>query len=161
VSIKSRVGWALLNKHLKCTGAYGTYEIPKLSSFTCRWVGRYPTSLWMLYGIVSGHPRCVRWAYAWKIALGEVEPGPTLWPCRELLPLVVPSRHACVMLSGLYPCKVDYWFECPRHPRTWVMACSLCSNVVIELYLWFIRLMRWILLMILAYIKLAWLQLHA
>jgi hypothetical protein len=49
-----------MNKHLKCTGAYGTYGISKLSSFMCLRVGRYPTSLWMLYGIVSGHPRCVR-----------------------------------------------------------------------------------------------------
>jgi hypothetical protein len=24
---------------LKCTDAYGTYGIPKLSSFVCRWVG--------------------------------------------------------------------------------------------------------------------------
>jgi hypothetical protein len=29
----------------------------------------------------------------------------------------------------LYPCKVDYWLESPRHPRTWVMACSSCLNV--------------------------------
>jgi hypothetical protein len=41
------------------------------------------------------------------------------------------SGPACVVLSGLYPCKVDYWFESPRHPRTWVMACS--PNLNIEL----------------------------
>jgi hypothetical protein len=60
MSIMARVGYALMNKHLKCTGTYVTYGIPKLSSFMCHRVGRYPTSLWMLYGIVSGHPRCVR-----------------------------------------------------------------------------------------------------
>jgi hypothetical protein len=40
--------------------------------------------------------------------LGEVRPGPAFWSRRELLPLVVPSGPACAMLSGLYPCKVDY-----------------------------------------------------
>jgi hypothetical protein len=30
------------------------------------------------------------------------------WSRRELLPLVVPSGPAYVMLSGLYSCKVDY-----------------------------------------------------
>jgi hypothetical protein len=37
MSIKARVGWALLNKYLKCTDAYGTYEIPKLSNIMYRW----------------------------------------------------------------------------------------------------------------------------
>jgi hypothetical protein len=39
------------------------------------------------------------------------------------------SGPACVMLSGLYPCKVDYWFESSQHPRIWVMACSPNLNV--------------------------------
>jgi hypothetical protein len=37
----------------------GHMESTKLA-LGCRRVGRYPTSLWMLYGIVSGHPQCVR-----------------------------------------------------------------------------------------------------
>jgi hypothetical protein len=41
------------------------------------------------------------------------------------------SLPACVMLSGLYPCKVDFLFESPWHPRTWVMTCS--SNLSVEL----------------------------
>jgi hypothetical protein len=35
-------------------------------------------------------------------------PGPAFWSRRELLPLMVPSGPVCVMLSGLYPYKVDY-----------------------------------------------------
>jgi hypothetical protein len=62
-------------------------------------------------------------------ALGWGGPWSSPWLRRKLLPLVVSSGPACVVLSGLYPCNVDYWFESPRHPRTWVMACSLCLNV--------------------------------
>jgi hypothetical protein len=50
----------LNEQELKCTDTYGTYGIPKLSSFVCHQVGRYLTTLFMLYRIVSGHPRCVR-----------------------------------------------------------------------------------------------------
>jgi hypothetical protein len=39
VSVKVHVGWVRMNKHLKCTNAYGKYGIPKLSSFVCRRVG--------------------------------------------------------------------------------------------------------------------------
>jgi hypothetical protein len=41
--IKARVGWVRMNKLLKCTDAYGTYGIPKLSSVLCRLDGSYPT----------------------------------------------------------------------------------------------------------------------
>jgi hypothetical protein len=34
-----------MNNHLKCTDAYETYGIPKLSSFMCHRVRQYPTSL--------------------------------------------------------------------------------------------------------------------
>jgi hypothetical protein len=40
----------------------------------------------------------------------------------------------CVMLSGLYPCKVDYQFKSPRHPQKWVMACSSSPNVEFQLH---------------------------
>jgi hypothetical protein len=54
--------WLRLNEQaLECTNAYGTYGISKLSSFVCHQVGRYLISLWILYRIVSGHPRCVCW----------------------------------------------------------------------------------------------------
>jgi hypothetical protein len=36
-------------------------------------------------------------AYAWKMT-----------PHLELLPLVLPLWPTCVLLLGLYPCKVDY-----------------------------------------------------
>jgi hypothetical protein len=36
------------------------------------------------------------------------DPNVAFWSRRELLPLVVPSGPMCVVLSGLYPCKVDY-----------------------------------------------------
>jgi hypothetical protein len=39
------------------------------------------------------------------------------------------SGLTCVVLSDLYPYKVDYWFESPRHPLIWVMACSSHLNV--------------------------------
>jgi hypothetical protein len=62
-------------------------------------------------------------------ALGWGRPWSSPWPCRELLSLVVPSLSACIVLSGLYPYKVDYWFESPQHSRTWMMACSPHPNV--------------------------------
>jgi hypothetical protein len=68
-------------------------------------------------------------AYLWKTALG--------WGRTQLglliMSWIVATRGAsgpvCVVLSGLYPCKVDYWFESPWHPKTWVMACSPNLNV--------------------------------
>jgi hypothetical protein len=68
-------------------------------------------------------------AYTWKTALrqGTTQPGflVTSW--------MVATRGAsgptCVVLSGLNPCKVDYWFESLWHPQTWVMACSPNLNV--------------------------------
>jgi hypothetical protein len=65
-------------------------------------------------------------AYAWKTC-SWVRWAP--WPYRELLPLVVPSGLVCVVLSDLYPYKVDYWFESLRHLRIWVMTCSPHLNV--------------------------------
>jgi hypothetical protein len=38
---------------------------------------------------------------------GEVGPGPAFWSRREMLPFVVPFEPACVVLLGLYHCKVD------------------------------------------------------
>jgi hypothetical protein len=68
-------------------------------------------------------------AYGWKMPLGW---GRT-WPGLLITLWTIATRGAagptCVMLLGLYPCKVGYWFESPWHPRTWVMACSLCLNV--------------------------------
>jgi hypothetical protein len=39
---------------------------------------------------------------------GEVGPDRLLDLIVKLLSFVVPSGPVCVMLSGLYPCKVDY-----------------------------------------------------
>jgi hypothetical protein len=46
--------------------------------------------------------------YAWKMELGRGRTRPDFSSRRELLPLVVPSWPARVVLLGLYPCKVDY-----------------------------------------------------
>jgi hypothetical protein len=86
----------------------------------------------MYNGIVFGppmvcSPRHMRGRRHW----GEVRPDPAFWPHHELLPLLVPSGPACVVLSGLYPCKVDYWLKSLSHPRIWVMACSPHLNTVI------------------------------
>jgi hypothetical protein len=41
----------------------------------------------------------------------------------------------CVVLSGLYPCKVDYQFEFPRHPQKLVWrACSPSPNIEFQLH---------------------------
>jgi hypothetical protein len=58
-------------------------------------------SVWATHGVSAE-------AYVWKTTLGRVGPDPGFWSRRELLPLVVPSGPVCVVLSGLYPCKVDY-----------------------------------------------------
>jgi hypothetical protein len=110
-----------------CVSAYEIYGVPKLSSTVCYWDGSFPTiPHGCLEGIVHGPPTdcsprhsCEKRALRWG--------GP--WSHHEILPLVVPSWPACVVLLGLHPCKVDYWFKSPRHPRKWVMAWSLCSNV--------------------------------
>jgi hypothetical protein len=92
------------------------------------WVASCVTAVYI--GIVHGSPtvcpprhtrgrRALGWGGAWS----------SPWPHRELLSLVVPFGPASVVLSGLYPCKVDDWFESLWHPQTWVMACSLCWNV--------------------------------
>jgi hypothetical protein len=63
----------------------------------------------MYNGIVFGPPTlCPPRPTRGRRHQGEVRPGPTFWSCHELLPLVVPSGPACVVLSGLYPCNVDY-----------------------------------------------------
>jgi hypothetical protein len=70
-------------------------------------------------------------AYAWKTALwwGSTQSGflVTSW----IVATHGASRPAYVMLSGFYPCKVDYWFKSPWHTQTWVMVCS--PNINIEL----------------------------
>jgi hypothetical protein len=42
------------------------------------------------------------------VHLGEVGPDRLLDLVMKLLPFMVPSGPTCVVLSGLYPCKVDY-----------------------------------------------------
>jgi hypothetical protein len=66
-------------------------------------------------------------AYAWKTALGRGRTQPGLLMMSWTI--ATHTALACVVLSGLYTCKVDHWFESPWHPRTWVMACSLNLNV--------------------------------
>jgi hypothetical protein len=68
-------------------------------------------------------------AYAWKTALGRGRTRPGLLITSWIVATHGASGPACVVLSGLYPCKVDYWFESPWHPRTCVMACSPHLNV--------------------------------
>jgi hypothetical protein len=92
-------------------------------------VDPYWTSSGMYNWIVSGHPRCVhRGIY--------VEDGTRArYDLAQLFDSIVNccthggSGPTCVMLSGLYSCMVDYWFESLWHPRTWVIACSLCLNI--------------------------------
>jgi hypothetical protein len=38
-------------------------------------------------------------------------------------------------MSGNYPCKVDYGFKSPRHPRIWMKACSLRANVEMDTHI--------------------------
>jgi hypothetical protein len=56
------------------------------------------------------------------------------------------------MLSG-FLLQFCIRFESPQHPRIWVMAWSLCRNIVIELHLWFTCLMKVMLMMVITYIK--------
>jgi hypothetical protein len=49
----------------------------------------------------------------------------------------VPLWLTCVVLSGYFSCKVDYLFESPWHPRIWMKACSLRSNVKHQTLWWF------------------------
>jgi hypothetical protein len=120
MSIMARVGWALLNKHLNVLMHMGHIESP---NWVASCVEEYN---WILFGPPTVCPLRHTRGRRHK---GEVRPDPAFWSRRELLPLMVSSGPACVMLSGLYPCKVDHWFESPRRPRTWVMACSLCLNI--------------------------------
>jgi hypothetical protein len=67
-------------------------------------------------------------AYVWKMALGQGRTRPDLLIMSWIVATHGASGPTCVVLSGLYPCKIDYWFESPQHPRTWVMACPLNLN---------------------------------
>jgi hypothetical protein len=108
------------------------------------WMIPYLAS-WMYNGIVFGPPmECPPKHLRGRRHEGKLGPSLTLWSRHELWPLVVPLWPTCVMLSGYYPCKVEYRFESPRHPRKWVMACSPSPNIEVfnfillwwELYEW-------------------------
>jgi hypothetical protein len=120
--------WASIWNVLKHTGHM---ESPILCIFVCRRVGRYLTSLhgasWVYNGIVFGPPSAE--AYAWKTTLGWGRTQPGILVTSLMVATRGAPGPACVMLSGLYPCKVDYWFESLWHPRTWVMDCSPNLNV--------------------------------
>jgi hypothetical protein len=65
----------------------------------------------------------------WKMTLGRGRTQPnsllTFWTVATHGPLWL----MCVVMSDLHPCMIEYQFESPQHPQTWVMACLPCSNV--------------------------------
>jgi hypothetical protein len=68
-------------------------------------------------------------AYTWKMALGRGRTRPGFLVTSWIVATHGASGPTCVVLSDLYPYKVDYWFKSLRHPRTWVMSCSPNLNV--------------------------------
>jgi hypothetical protein len=68
-------------------------------------------------------------AYAWKTALGQGWTRPGLLITSWIVATRGAYGPACVVLLGLYPCKVDYRFKSPHHPQKWVMACSPHLNI--------------------------------
>jgi hypothetical protein len=130
VSIKARVGWALLNKHLNVLTHTGHMEFPNwVASCAAEMEAILPyltdvkwDSVWATHSVSVE-------AYAWKtctrVRWALIVSLTSLW--------IVATRgvlRACVChVVRFVPLQGDYWFESPRHPRTWVMACSLCLNV--------------------------------
>jgi hypothetical protein len=130
VSIKAHVGWVQMNKHLKYTGSYGHMESP---NWVALCVDELDDTLPCFTGVQWDSVRATHSvsaeAYAWKTTLGRGRIQPSLLVTSWMVATRGVSGTACVVLSGLYPCMVDYWFESPWHPWTWVMACSLHLNV--------------------------------
>jgi hypothetical protein len=63
--------------------------------------GVHQDSAWATHGVSNE-------AYTWKTCTRVRWALIVSLVMFEFLPLVVPYWPACVMLSGLYPCKVDY-----------------------------------------------------
>jgi hypothetical protein len=130
VSIKDRIGWALLKQALSCVLAHTRFmEFHKLSSFDGHWVGRHPTVLhrwyWDSVRATHGLPNEV---FVWKMILGYSGPDLTLW---YLLRKVV-TRDAFVVhvcrVARLISCKVILiWISVT--PSDMGGVCLLCSNV--------------------------------
>jgi hypothetical protein len=66
-------------------------------------------SVWATHGMSTE-------AYTWKTTLGWGRTWPSLLITSWIVATRGASGSACVMLSGLYPCKVEYQFESPQHP---------------------------------------------
>jgi hypothetical protein len=64
----------------------------------------------------------------WKIGVGPSRVSIKWYPERGW------SVRDFLFYRNFIPCKVVNWFDSPRHPQKWVMAWSLCSNVVIQLH---------------------------
>jgi hypothetical protein len=93
-------------------------------------VGRYPTiplemSIGIVYRPPTDSPAC---GITWKMCTRE------RWDPDRPYCIIVKCCHTFTCWSGLYPCRIGYWFRSPRHPRTWVIACSLPPLVEMHVY---------------------------
>jgi hypothetical protein len=139
VSIKDRVGWAPGNKNLSCVLAHTGANTPRsqVARRSSSWTITYLTSRMIRRDSVWATHRLPPEVFALKTSLGR---GRT-WP--DSLIVIAKGSHlfafmaTCVVLSGYFPCKVDYWFESLRHPRIWMRACSLRSNTKPQMLWWF------------------------
>jgi hypothetical protein len=107
-----------MRKYELCTGAYGISWGPvnwvascvaKTKAILPYLTGVHRDSAWATHSVsteASVWKTCTRVRWALIISLTAS------W----IVATHLPSCLSCVMLSSLYPCKVDYWFESLRLP---------------------------------------------
>jgi hypothetical protein len=118
-----------INYVLAHAGLMGSH---KLISFNDHRVGWYLSYLQDVHGIVCGPPRDACRGITWKRCTRVT------WARLDSLIIIAnccPTRglhdYTCVVLLG-YPLQGVNWSESLRHSRKWVMARSLCSNIIIQ-----------------------------
>jgi hypothetical protein len=130
VSVKGHVGRVRMNKHLNVLTHKRHMESPNwVASCVDEFDGILPRFTDVQWDSVRiTHGMSIE-AYTWKTTLGRGRTRPGLLVTSWIVVTRGASGPACVVLSGLYPCKIDYQFQSPWHPRTWVIAYSLHLNV--------------------------------
>jgi hypothetical protein len=131
---------APVSKFELCTSAYGISWGPanwvascvaKMKAILLYLIDVYWDSAWATHGVSTE-------AYAWKtctrVRWALIISLTMSWTVATRLP----SWLSCVVLSGLYSCKVDYWFESPRLPSDMGNTCMLqsFSRIINFIILW-------------------------
>jgi hypothetical protein len=98
-----------MNKHLNLLTHMGHMESPNLvASCVDELDDTLPCFTGVQWDSVQATHGVSAEAYAWKTALGRGRTQPNFLTSSCTVATRVASMATCVMLSGLYPCKVGY-----------------------------------------------------